>query len=133
MIVGITFGTFDLLHIGHINILERSKRLCDYLVVGVSSDVLNISKKGCATIYSEGELMKIVSSLRCVDFVFREDSLERKRDYITQYNASALIMGDDWQGKFDFCSDLCRVIYLPRTPHISTTQIKADVFSRRSL
>lgn len=133
MNVGITFGTFDLLHIGHIKILERSKALCDYLVVGVSSDALNFSKKNAAPIYSEDERMKIVSSLRCVDFVFREESLEQKREYIKKYNASTLIMGDDWHGKFDFCSDICRVVYLPRTPHISTTQIKAEVFSRHTV
>ncbi len=132
MNVGITFGTFDLLHIGHIKILERSKSMCDYLVVGVSSDALNFSKKNVNTIYSEVERMKIISSLRCVDYVFREDSLDLKREYVKQYNAEVLIMGDDWQGKFDFCSDLCRVVYLPRTPHISTTQIKAEVFSRHS-
>jgi len=128
---GITFGTFDLLHVGHINILERARNLCDYLVVGISSDALNVSKKNIPPIYSQQERLKIVGSLRCVDYVFIEESLELKRDYITQFNASLLVMGDDWQGKFDFCKDLCDVIYLPRTPHISTTQVKAEIFTRR--
>lgn len=128
---GITFGTYDLLHVGHINILERSRKLCDYLVVGISSDALNIKKKSAPPIYSQDERLKIVGSLRCVDFVFIEESLELKMEYIKQHNASILIMGDDWQGKFDFCKEICDVIYLPRTPHISTTQIKAEIFTRR--
>jgi len=130
MRVGITFGTFDLLHIGHVNILERSKQACDFLVVGVSTDALNFSKKQAYPVYSEQERLKIIASLRMVDQVFLEESLEKKRDYIQQYKANLLIMGDDWAGKFDFCSDLCEVLYLPRTPHISTTSVKAEVFTR---
>jgi glycerol-3-phosphate cytidylyltransferase len=130
MRVGITFGSYDLLHIGHLNILSRSKSLCEYLVVGVSSDALNLSKKGVSTIYSQSERMKIVSSLRMVDYVFLEESLEKKLDYIKQFHADVLIMGDDWTGKFDFCNGVCDVIYLPRTPNVSTTQIVAEIFSR---
>ncbi|HEY3927051.1 MAG TPA: pantoate--beta-alanine ligase [Candidatus Koribacter sp.] len=130
MRIGITFGTFDLLHIGHINILERSKQACDYLVVGVSTDALNFSKKKAYPVYSEDERVKIISSLRMVDQVFLEESLEKKRDYIQQFKANVLIMGDDWAGRFDFCSDLCEVLYLPRTPHISTTSVKAEIFTR---
>ncbi len=128
---GITFGTYDLLHVGHINILERARKLCDYLVVGISSDDLNFRKKAAVPIYSQEERMRIVGSLRCVDFVFIEESLEQKMDYIREHNAGVLIMGDDWQGKFDFCKELCEVVYLPRTPHVSTTQVKAEIFSRR--
>jgi len=131
MNVGITFGTFDLLHIGHIHILERSKALCDYLVVGISSDALNVSKKQATPVYAQAERLKIISGLRVVDFVFLEESLELKRHYLQKYNANILVMGDDWTGKFDFCSDLCRVIYLPRTPYVSTTLVKAEVFSRQ--
>lgn len=131
MRVGITFGTFDLLHVGHINILERAKAVCDYLVVGVSTDGLNIAKKGAAPVYSEDERLKIVSALRVVDFVFLEESLEQKADYIRQFRADVLVMGQDWAGKFDHLRDLCEVLYLPRTPHISTTQVRADIFSRR--
>ena len=84
MRVGITFGTFDLLHVGHINILVRSKAVCDYLVVGVSTDELNLAKKGVAPVYSLQERMQIVGSLRMVDFVFPEESLEQKADYVRE-------------------------------------------------
>jgi glycerol-3-phosphate cytidylyltransferase len=131
MRIGITFGTFDLLHVGHINILERSKAVCDYLVVGVSTDELNLSKKGVAPVYSLEERLKIVGALRVVDFVFPEESLEQKADYIRQFRADVLIMGQDWAGKFDDLRELCEVLYLPRTPHISTTQVRAEIFSRR--
>jgi glycerol-3-phosphate cytidylyltransferase len=131
MRVGITFGTFDLLHVGHINILERAKKLCDYLVVGVSTDALNSAKKGEPPVYSQDERLRIVGSLRMVDFVFLEESLEQKADYIRQFHADVLIMGADWQGKFDHLRELCEVLYLPRTPHISTTQVKAEIFSSR--
>ena len=130
MRVGITFGTFDLLHVGHISILERSKALCDYLVVGVSTDELNFSKKGTAAVYSEEERLKIVGSLRMVDFVFLEESLDKKAEYIKRFNADVLVMGQDWAGKFDELRELCEVVYLPRTPHISTTQVRAEIFSR---
>jgi glycerol-3-phosphate cytidylyltransferase len=132
MRVGITFGTFDLLHVGHINILERAKQVCDYLVVGVSTDALSMSKKGVAPVYSQDERLKIVSSLRVVDYVFLEESLEEKAEYIRRFNADVLVMGQDWAGKFDHLRDLCEVLYLPRTPHISTTQVRAEVFSRRA-
>ncbi len=119
----ITFGTFDIFHVGHINILERAKELGDYLIVGISSDELNLQKKGRAPIYSEAERIKIISSLRCVDEVFIEHSLELKGEYIKQYQADLLVMGDDWLGKFDEYKTLCDVQYLARTPSISTTEI----------
>lgn len=120
---GITFGTFDVFHYGHLRILERSKEICDYLIVGVSSDELNISKKDRAPYYSFEERMRIIGSLKVVDEVFKEESLELKGEYIKKYNADVLIMGDDWSGKFDCFRDLCEVIYLPRTPGISTTAL----------
>ncbi|MER1975250.1 adenylyltransferase/cytidyltransferase family protein [Pseudocitrobacter faecalis] len=119
----ITFGTFDVFHVGHVNILERAASLGDYLIVGVSSDNLNFSKKGRYPIYSQGERCKIISSLRFVNEVFIENSLELKKEYITQNNADVLVMGDDWLGRFDWVSDVCEVIYLPRTPSVSTTEI----------
>tara|TARA_B100001778_G_C18258026_1_gene480896 strand:- start:247 stop:642 length:396 start_codon:yes stop_codon:yes gene_type:complete len=119
----ITFGTFDVFHIGHVSILERAKSYGDYLIVGVSSDDLNFSKKGCKPIYSEKDRRKIIKSLSCVDEVFSETSLELKRQYINDFNAEILIMGDDWKGKFDNHKDQCEVIYLPRTPSISTKKI----------
>ena len=119
----ITFGTFDVFHIGHINILERCASLGDTLIVGVSSDALNYSKKSRYPIYSEADRLKILSSLIFVDEVFLEHSLEKKREYIEYYKADVLAMGDDWKGKFDEFSDICEVIYFPRTPSISTTEI----------
>lgn len=119
----ITFGTFDVFHVGHIHILERAKQLGDKLIVGVSSDKLNMDKKNRFPVYCEEDRLKIVSSLKCVDEVFVEHSLELKAEYIKDFNADILVMGDDWKGKFDHFSELCRVVYFPRTPSISTTEI----------
>jgi len=119
----ITFGTFDMFHIGHLNIIERAKELGCHLVVGVSSDALNFSKKQRNPICCERDRMRILQAIACVDEVFLEESLELKADYIKEYNADCLVMGDDWQGKFDYLKPLCDVIYLPRTPAISTTQL----------
>lgn len=119
----ITFGTFDILHYGHIRILERAKNMGSKLIVGVSSDELNLHKKGRKPVYSEFERMAIIKSLRCVDEVFLEESLEKKKEYILKYQAEMLVMGDDWLGKFNELSDVCEVHYLERTPSISTTSI----------
>ena len=117
----ITFGTFDVLHVGHIRVLQRAAELGDRLVVGVSADALNIAKKGRAPVFSQEERLEIVGSLKMVDEVFVEESLEKKRDYIVEHGADVLVMGDDWTGKFDWVSDVCEVVYLPRTPSVSTT------------
>ncbi|WP_421921201.1 adenylyltransferase/cytidyltransferase family protein [Marinifilum sp.] len=119
----ITFGTFDLFHIGHLNILERAKQFGDYLIVGVSTDALNFSKKQKNPIHSQEERTRIINALKVVDEVFYEESLELKGDYIKKYNADVLVMGDDWKDKFDEFKSLCEVIYLERTPSISTTEI----------
>jgi glycerol-3-phosphate cytidylyltransferase len=119
----ITFGTFDVLHIGHIRILKRAREHGDHLIVGLSSDELNFNKKGRNPIYSFQSREELLSSMRFVDEVFKEESLEQKREYILKYNADVLVMGDDWAGKFDEFKDVCEVIYLPRTPSISTTEI----------
>jgi len=119
----ITFGTFDVLHVGHIRVLDRARALGDRLVVGVSADQLNISKKGRAPVFSQAERLEIVGSLRAVDEVFVEESLELKRDYVMRYGAAVLAMGDDWEGKFDHLSDICEVVYFPRTPSVSTTAL----------
>lgn len=123
----ITFGTFDVLHVGHIRILQRARALGNYLVVGVSSDTLNFSKKQRYPVYSESERMEIVRSIVGVDDVFREDSLELKGEYIRKYQADILVMGDDWVGRFDEFKTLCEVIYLPRTEGISTTQLISEI------
>ena len=119
----ITFGTFDLFHLGHVNVLRRARALGDWLVVGVSSDELNAKKKGRTPYFSLEERLAIIGDSRMVDEVFVEHSLELKGDYIRQYRANVLVMGDDWAGKFDHFSSLCEVVYLPRTPEISSTQI----------
>jgi glycerol-3-phosphate cytidylyltransferase len=119
----ITFGTFDVFHVGHVNVLERAKAFGARLIVGVSSDQLNYSKKSRFPVFSEKERMRIISSLHCVDEVFLEESLELKGDYIKNFDADVLIMGDDWKGKFDHYKDLCEVIYLPRTEGVSTSDI----------
>ena len=123
----ITFGTFDVLHVGHIRILQRARALGDYLIVGVSSDALNFSKKQRYPVYPESERIEIVQSIAGVNEVFREDSLELKGEYIKKYQADVLVMGDDWVGRFDEFKALCEVIYLPRTEGISTTQLISDI------
>ncbi|GAA4403608.1 adenylyltransferase/cytidyltransferase family protein [Ornithinibacter aureus] len=125
----ITFGTFDVFHVGHIRVLQRAAALGDRLVVGVSADALNLAKKGRAPVYSQDERMEIVASLRVVDEVFVEESLEQKRDYIIEHGADVLVMGDDWAGKFDWVGDVCKVVYLPRTPSVSTTGIIEHIAS----
>lgn len=123
----ITFGTYDLLHIGHVRILERAAALGDRLIVGVSCSNLNLRKKGRAPVYSTQERMYIVKALECVDEVFVEESLEAKGDYIKEYGADVLVMGDDWKGRFDEFNSLCKVMYLPRTEGISTTKLITDI------
>jgi glycerol-3-phosphate cytidylyltransferase len=109
--------------------LQRARALGDRLVVGVSSDALNIAKKGKPPVYNETERMTIIDSVKYVDHVFLEESLEKKRQYIVDHKASVLVMGDDWKGKFDELSDVCEVVYLERTPEVSTTETKAFIKS----
>ena len=125
----ITFGTYDIFHVGHLSILERASELGDSLIVGVSSDALNFEKKSKYPVYPEAERIRIVSALRCVDGVFLEESLELKEQYILENNADILVMGDDWAGKFDEYSSVCKVVYLSRTPSISTTAVVEKIRS----
>jgi choline-phosphate cytidylyltransferase len=118
----LTFGTYDMFHLGHLRLLERARTLGDRLVVGISSDALNISKKGRAPVYSQDERLASVGALRCVDATFVEESLELKGEYIRAVGADVLVMGDDWAGKFDEFAYLCDVVYLERTPSVSTTE-----------
>ena len=120
----ITFGTFDLFHVGHLNLLRRARSVGSSLTVGVSSDELNFSKKGFTPLFPLRDRMDIISSLVFVDTVFEERSLDLKREYINRYGAKVLVMGDDWFGKFDHLSDICDVVYVQRTPDISTTLLK---------
>ena len=119
----ITFGTFDVFHVGHLRILERAKALGDYLVVGVSTDELNISKKSRAPVFDQEQRIEIIKALKCVDEVFFEESLSLKGSYIKEKRADILVMGDDWKGKFDEFKELCKVVYLSRTPAISSTEV----------
>jgi glycerol-3-phosphate cytidylyltransferase len=119
----ITFGTFDVFHVGHLAIIERAASFGDRLVVGVSADALNRRKKNREPVFTEAERLSIVGALKAVDEVFVEESLELKRHYIEKYSADVLVMGDDWAGRFDELGDICEVVYLPRTPAISTTAL----------
>ena len=119
----ITFGTFDVFHVGHVRILQKAAALGDHLTVGISSDKLNNDKKGRYPIYSEADRVEIISALGFVNEVFIEESLDLKLDYLKQYNADVLVMGDDWKGKFDHFAAQCEVIYFERTPSVSTTEI----------
>lgn len=123
----ITYGTFDLLHYGHIELLKRAKALGDYLIVALSADDFN-AQKGKAAYYSYADRRRMLEAIRYVDMVIPEHSWEQKPQDILDYSVDVFVMGDDWKGKFDEqLSSLCEVIYLPRTPEISTTQIKNDL------
>ena len=119
----VTFGTYDLFHIGHLRLLQRASALGQELIVGVSSDKLNFNKKSKYPEFSELERMEIIRMIKGVHHVFLEESLELKRKYLLQYDADVLVMGDDWAGRFDEFKDICDVVYLERTPSISATAI----------
>lgn len=126
----ITFGTFDVFHVGHVRMLNRARELGDRLVVGVSADELNVRKKGRAPVFTQDERLEIVANVKAVDAVFVEESLELKRQYVLEHEAAVLVMGDDWAGRFDELSDVCEVVYLPRTPSVSTTALIEHIAQR---
>ena len=123
----ITYGTFDLLHYGHINLLRRAKALGDYLIVALSTDEFNWNEKHKKCYFSYEERKSLLEAIRYVDLVIPEESWEQKRSDIKEFKVDTFVIGDDWKGKFDDLKDLCEVVYLPRTPEISTTQIKTDL------
>lgn len=124
----ITYGTFDLLHYGHINLLKRAHQLGDYLIVALSTDEFNIIQKGKKCYFPYEERKQMLESIRYVDLVIPENSWDQKADDINKYFIDVFVMGDDWTGKFDFLEAKgTEVVYLPRTPEISTTQIKNDL------
>lgn len=119
----ITYGTFDLFHIGHLNLLKRAKELGDYLIVAVSSDAFNLGK-GKKCFVKDSERMAIVEAIKYVDEVILETSWDQKIEDVQKYGVDVFVIGEDWKGKFDFLKEYCEVVYLPRTDGISTTQIK---------
>lgn len=122
----ITYGTFDLFHIGHLNLLERLRALGDHLTVAVSTDEFNRTKsKVCSMSYAERA--RIIAGLRCVDRVIAEQTWEQKPDDLRCYQIDVFGMGDDWKGRFDDLGSLCEVVYLPRTDGISTTSLKESI------
>jgi glycerol-3-phosphate cytidylyltransferase len=122
----ITYGTFDILHVGHINLLRRARALGDRLVVGLSTDEFNSGKHKSSLLDYDNRKV-VLEAIRYVDEVFPERDWEQKADDIRKYGVDIFVMGDDWTGKFDFLGELCEVRYLPRTQEISTTAIKLDL------
>ncbi len=125
----ITYGTFDLLHAGHINILRRARELGDYLIVVLSTDEFNAVKNKKAY-YSYEDRKLILEAIRYVDEVIPEYNWEQKTDDVVNNQVDVFVMGDDWAGKFDFLKDYCEVVYLPRTEGISTPKIKNDLHDK---
>jgi glycerol-3-phosphate cytidylyltransferase len=123
----ITYGTYDLLHYGHVNLLQRAKSLGDYLIVALSTDEFNHVKGKPAPYFSYERRKQLLLSIRYVDLVIPERSWEQKLDDIARHDVATFVIGDDWRGKFDFLMDVCEVVYLERTPEISTTRIKTEL------
>lgn len=123
----ITYGTFDLLHYGHINLLRRAKQQGDYLIVALSTDEFNWDSKQKKCFFDYEKRKHLLEAVRYVDLVIPENSWEQKVEDVKMYHVDAFVMGDDWKGKFDFLKEHCDVVYLPRTPEVSTTQIKAEI------
>ena len=125
----ITYGTFDLLHYGHISLLKRAKELGDYLVVALSTDEFN-AIKGKKAHFSYNERKMILEAIKYVDEIIPENNWEQKVEDVREHNIDVFVIGDDWKGKFDFLNEYCQVVYLPRTEGISTTQIKEELSTK---
>lgn len=128
----ITYGTFDMFHIGHLKLIQKLKKLGDKLIIAVSTDEFN-ELKGKKTIIPFDQRAEIVENIKGVDLVIPEKSWEQKIEDIKKYNVDIFAIGDDWKGKFDFLKDYCEVIYLPRTEGISTTEIKQYIATSKHL
>ena len=127
----ITYGTFDLLHYGHINLLRRAKSLGDYLIVGLSTDEFNNKEKNKECYFDFENRKLLLDAVRYVDLVVPEENWEQKISDIQKYNVDVFVIGDDWEGKFDYLKDFgVEVVYLPRTKEISTSKIKDDLNRR---
>ena len=130
----ITYGTYDLLHYGHINLLRRAKALGDYLIVVLSSDEINWNEKHKKTYFTYEQRKQLLESIRYVDLVIPEENWQQKRSDMHEYHVDTFVMGDDWKGKFDFLKDEgVEVVYLPRTPEISSSQMKKDLYDAASV
>ena len=124
----ITYGTIDLRHDGHITLLRRARQLGDYLIVGLSTDEFNWNEKQKKCYFSYEKRKQLLEAIRYVDLVIPEENWEQKRSDVKEYHVDTFVMGDDWEGKFDFLKEEgCEVVYLPRTPEISSSQIKEDL------
>jgi glycerol-3-phosphate cytidylyltransferase len=123
----ITYGTFDLLHYGHIKLLKRAKALGDYLIVALSTDEFNWNEKQKKCYFTYEERKGLLEAIRYVDLVIPETCWEQKKIDVQEYHIDTFVMGDDWEGKFDYLKENCEVAYLTRTPEISTTKIKNDL------
>lgn len=123
----ITYGTFDLLHYGHVNLLQRAKAQGDYLIVALSTDEFNWREKQKKCYFSYEDRKRLLEAIRYVDLVIPEESWGQKSEDVKEFKIDTFVMGDDWEGKFDFLKKECEVVYLARTPEISTTQIKNDL------
>ena len=123
----ITYGTYDLLHYGHINLLRRAKELGDYLIVALSTDEFNWEQKRKKCYFNYEQRTQLLESVRYVDLVIPEENWEQKISDVKEFRVDTFVMGSDWEGKFDFLKPYCDVVYLPRTPEISSTQINQDL------
>ncbi len=130
MKIVITYGTYDLLHTGHINLLKRAKDLGDYLIVGLSTDDFN-RKKHKSSFHSFEDRKYMLEAIKYVDKVIPEENWEQKIEDVKKHGASVFVIGDDWKGEFDFLTDYCEVVYLPRTEGISTTKIKKELSNKQ--
>ena len=126
----ITYGTFDLLHYGHINLLKRAQALGDYLIVALSTDEFNWNEKRKKCYFSYEKRKQLLEAIRYVDLVIPENNWEQKKSDVKEYHIDTFVMGNDWEGKFDFLKEYCDVVYLERTPEISTTRIKEDLLNK---
>ncbi|WP_313287254.1 glycerol-3-phosphate cytidylyltransferase [Leclercia sp.] len=125
----LTYGTFDVFHVGHLNLLKRARALGDRLIVALSTDEFNLEMKNKVTAIPYRDRKMILEHLNCVDLVIPEINWEQKINDVLNHNVDIFVMGDDWQGKFDFLSDYCEVQYLKRTDNISSTMIKQHISS----